>query len=209
MGWESVAAYAGLAGMLLFAAISIVFHALPTGYSPLRNPVSDFATSSYRSLMIAAFLLLGSGVLALAAAFAAGLGAGKRIALGVFFIAAFGASRLLVAFFPSDVDGSERTAHGRLHTLFTFLGFFSIILAVIVLTPVFGRVFERAAWAGVYGTLRQLELVVFILGVVLWITRMKSLRPFFGLVERLFYLSSLAWLFVLGLHFALLKGANG
>lgn len=209
MGWEYLAAYVGLSGVFLFALISIVLHAFPTGYSVLRNPLSDFATGNYRVLMIIAFLLLGIGVLVLDAGLAKGLGSGKRIALGVFFIAVFGASRLLVAFFPSDVDGAERTVAGRLHTLFSAFGFLAVPLAAIILTPVFDRIYERVAWASVYSTLRRLELIVVILALVLWITRLKSLRIVFGLVERLFYASTLAWLFVLGLHFALIKHVAG
>ncbi len=205
MAWESTVAYFGIAGIFLFAVISIVLHSLPTDYNFLRNPLSDFATGRFKLLVTIAFLVLGIGVLALDIGLAKGLGGGKRVAIGVFFIGVFGLSRLLVAFFPSDVEGSERTTAGRIHTLLTAFGFLAIPLAAIVLTPVFGRVYERVTWASVYSTLRMLELAVVVLGVVLLLTRMRSLRFIFGLVERLFYLTSSSWLFVLGLHFALMK----
>ncbi len=202
MGWESVAAYVGIAGMLLFAVIAIVLHVFPSGYNPLRNPVSDYATGSFRALMVVAYLLLGIGVLALTAALAAGLGAGKRVAVGVFFIGVFGASRLLVAFFPSDVDGADRTAIGRIHSWLTGIGFTALPLAAIAVTPVFGRV---QAWLDVASPLRRLELLVVLLAIILLFTRIKPLRVVFGLVERLFYVSSFVWLVVIALHFALLK----
>jgi len=205
MGWESIAAYVGVACIFLFAAESIVLHVLPTGYLPLRNPISDYATGNCRTLMMIGFLVLGIGVLVMDVALGSGLGAGKRIAVGVFGIGVFGVSRLLVAFFPSDIDGAERTVPGRLHTLFTALGFIAIVLSTIVLTPVFERVYEKAKWASVVAPLRYLELAVVIFGIVLLITRAKALRFVFGLIERLFYLSALLWLFILGLHFALLK----
>ena len=205
MGWESIAAYVGIACIFLFAAESIVLHVLPTDYTLLRNPISDYATGSYRTLMMIGFLVLGVGVLVLDVAFGFGLGAGKRIAVGVFGIGVFGLSRFLVAFLPSDVDDAERTTAGRLHTLFTALGCIAIVLATIVLTPVFERVYEKAKGASVVGPLRYLELAVVIFGVVLLITRARALRSVFGLIERLFYLSGLLWLFILGLHFALLK----
>lgn len=202
MGWESLAAYAGIAGMFLFAVIAIVLHVFPTGYNPLRNPLSDYATGSFRALMAVAYVLLGIGVLLLTFGLAAGLGAGKRVALGVFLIGVFGASRLLVAFFPSDVDGADRTAVGRIHSWLSGIGFTALPLAAIALTPVFERVYT---WASVASPLHRLELLVVVIALVLLITRIKAFRVVFGLLERLFYASSFVWLFVLALHFALLK----
>lgn len=204
MGWESVAAFVGVACIFLFAAESIVLHVLPSGNTLLRNPISDFAAGGYRTLMMIGFLVLGVGVLLMDVALGYGLGAGKRVAVGIFGIGVFGLSRLLVAFFPSDVDGADRTAPGKLHTLFTAFGFIAIVFAAIVLTPVFDRVYEKVKWASVVGPLRYLELAVVVLGIVLLITRARALRSIFGLIERLFYISGLLWLFILGLHFALL-----
>lgn len=198
MSWESIAAYVGIVGILLFPVGTVVLHALPTGFRPLRNPLSDYAAGKYGILMTIAFLILGIGVLALDAGLAKGLGAGKRVAIGVFFIGVFGASRLLAAFFPSDADGAERTGRGRVHTLLAALGFVAIPLGAIVLTPVFDRV---PSWAAVAPPLRILELLVVVFGIIMLVTRMQALRFVFGLVERLFYASALLWLFLIGLHF--------
>lgn len=201
MGWETIVAYVGIVGIGLFPVGAVVLHALPTGYRPLRNPLSDYAGGRYGVLMTIAFLVLGIGVLALDAGLGTGLGAGKRVAIGVFFIGVFGASRLLAAFFRSDADGAERTGRGRIHTLLAALGFIAIPLAAIVLTPVFERV---PSWTAVAPPLRILELLIVVFGLIMLLTRMQVLRFIFGLVERLFYVSALLWLFLIGLHFALL-----
>jgi len=202
MSWVSLVAYIGIAAIFLFTVIAIVLHALPTGYTLLRNPLSDFATGSSRALMTGAFLILGIGVLLMAIGLGPGLHERKRVAVGVFFIAVFGASRLLVAFFPSDVDGAGRTTVGRIHSLLTAFGFIAIPLGAIALTPVLRY---TQGWAGVAPTLRLFELLISVFALAVFVTRIRALRGVFGAAEKLLYASSLIWLFVLGLRFALLK----
>ncbi len=199
MSWETVAAYIGVIGILVYPVAAIALHAVAPGTNPLRSSLSDYASGRGGFLMTVGLLALGLGAGVLDAALAAGLGAGKRVAVGIVFIALFALGRIGAAIFPGDLADGPRSARGGAHGALNVVAFTAIAIATIAITPVFNRV-QR--WKGIAPGMGWLELAVVVFAFLLLVTLIRPLRAAFGLVERLFAVSVIAWLVVTGLHFA-------
>ena len=107
----------------------VVLHVLPTGLSPLTNPVSQYGITSYR---------LGYRVQTVAmgiAAIAAAIGISKLSVRGgslvVVLLVIFGAARLAISWFPMDVPGAARTESGRRHGVLALAAFGGATLAAL------------------------------------------------------------------------------
>lgn len=176
------------------AALSLVFtaacvaclaylHLAPTGYSPLRNAVSEYGVGPYARWyrLQAACAGVAAGLLALA------IRHDRRIAV---LLVVFMLARLAITRFPTDLIGAtERTRTGGVHVLLAAAAFVSICWAASKLPrtdggrPVLGYV----ATVGLVGT---------------WLALRTGLRPVVGLLERLFYVGMLAWLTVVAVGLA-------
>ena len=200
MHWINIVGYIGVVAVLAFLVLAILLHVLPTGYNPLRNSVGDYAVGKFGGLLTAALLALGIGTLALSLGLASELGAhggGKRVDVGVAFMVIFAAGMIVAAFVPPEAEGAERTPRGRAHTAAVAIGFTAFTLATVAISPVFRYV---AAWIKVAPLFPQIELLVVVLAILMLLARIRALRAVYGIVERLFFASSLAWLLVAGLH---------
>ena len=174
----------------------VVLHVLPTGLSPLTNPVSQYGITSYR---------LGYRVQTIAmgiAAIAAAIGISKLAIRGgplvVVLLVVFGAARLAISWFPMDLPGAARTESGRRHGVLALAAFAGATLAALRLgTDISGSsVWVHARWpiAGL-GTAMLVSLIS--MGAA---RRSESMRHYFGLVERAFYAGTIAFLFVVAIE---------
>ena len=110
-----------IAGTALCLVTLVVLHFLPTGLSPLTNPVSQYGITPYR---------LGYRIQTIAmgiAAVASAIGISELNISGgplvVFLLVIFGAARLAISWFPMDVPGEARTETGRRHGLLALAAF--------------------------------------------------------------------------------------
>lgn len=124
------------------------------------------------------------------------------VAVMVVVSAAF---RFLIPAFPTDQHGSRfQAARGTTHMILAIVIFASLIVAASAL----GSTLEhQAAWSGVKGWITTLPWVMTgsAIGVVVAL-RAPQLKTIFGLIERLFYVSSIAWFFVVSIELARIAG---
>jgi hypothetical protein len=178
-------------------AISLVWvDRLPTGRSAVRDAVSDHgADPSYRFFYRVLVVLLGAGALLLMFALAHGTDVTRG---GLIWLGVYGVSRVAIAWFPTDLPGAQVTTVGRVHLVLAAAAFTAIAFAAADLTP---SLADQPGWDGVSGLLSALRSVVIVTAVGTLLTRVVvAARPVFGLVERLLYASSVAFLLVVAVQ---------
>jgi hypothetical protein len=179
------------AAAVLAGAISLVWvDRLPTGRSVLRDAVSDHgADPDYRFFYRVTVVLLGVGALLLLVALALGTDVARG---GLIWLGVYGVSRVAIAFFPIDPPGAPVTAVGRVHLALAAAAFTAIAFAAADLV---GSLPDQPGWHGVSGLLGALRWAVILTAVGTLLTRVVvPLRPVFGLVERLLYAATVAFL---------------
>jgi hypothetical protein len=172
-------------------AVSLVWvDLLPTGRSALRDAVSDHgADPRYRLFYRVLVVLLGLGAALLLVA----LGSGTDVASGgLIWLGVYAVSRVAIAFFPIDPPGAGVTPVGRVHLVLAAAAFTAIAFAAADLTP---SLADQPGWDGASGLLDVLRWAVVAAAFATLLTRVvPQLRGVFGLVERLLYAASFAFL---------------
>jgi hypothetical protein len=178
-------------------AISLVWvDRLPTGRSAVRDAVSDHgADPRYRLFYRVLVVLLGLGAALLLVALASGTGVARG---GLIWLGVYAVSRVAIAFFPTDLPGATVTPVGRVHLALAAAAFTAIAFAAVDLTT---SLADEPGWDGVGGLLGGLRWAVVITAVGTLLARaVVALRPWFGLVERLLYAASVAFLLTVAIE---------
>jgi hypothetical protein len=188
----TVLALIALLATVFWTGVLVSLHVLPTGYAPVRNAVSDYGVGRYRGYYRAQTGLAAVAAVALAAAL--GRAFDPAPALLVVLLLVFAAARLAIPSFPTDLDRSRPTRTGRIHIVLAGLAFGAIAWAAAA-TP------DRVPWPdGTHDFLVALGWVVVAAAVACGLAMSSRLHavtePFFGLVERVFYLAVLVWFVV-------------
>jgi hypothetical protein len=146
---------------------------VPTGYTPLRNAVSEYGVGRFAWGYRAQVLFAAAAAVSLGAE----LHGRERKLLYV-----FAAARAAIAAYPTDrLDGGALTRTGSIHLLLAFVAFASICAAA-----------SSKRWEPALGYVAIAGAV----GTGLAVRRVPQLRPVLGLLERLFYAAIIAWFFV-------------
>jgi hypothetical protein len=185
------------------AAALIVLHAAPTGYDPIRDAVSDYGVGRYRGGFWVQVVAGGLGSLLLAIALSRLYPFTPMQAVVALLVTA--AARLLIPFFPTDQGaGRFQTARGALHMVLAVLAFGGLIWAAMGLWTTLSH---YPAWHGDESLLTIVPWVMLgsAVAVVLAI-RGRRVNAFFGLFERLFYLSAFVWLFTVTVGLSRIPG---
>jgi hypothetical protein len=185
------------------AAVSLVWvNLLPTGHRPAIDAVSDYGASPYRLFYRATVVSLGVGALLLMTALTHGtdVRSGGLIWLGV-----YGVTRIAIAFFPTDLEGKPVTAVGRVHLALAAAAFTAIAFAAVDLASALR---DEPGWHDVSGLIGVLRWAVVITAVATLVARvaLPVRRVAFGLVERLLYAASIAFLLVVAVKAVLVLG---
>jgi hypothetical protein len=192
------------AAMAVGTGALVVLHVLPTGYNPTRDAVSDYAIGRYRAgFWVFATAGAVSG-LALAIALAESNPAKPTLALTMLVLSA--AARLLIPAFPTDQTGSRfQTLTGTVHMVLAVVIFASIAVAASSLGTTLG---QQPSWHAVHGLVDG-WLPWAITGTAI-ATGLAIVAPhlqrIFGLVERLYYVSSITWFLVVSIELARIGG---
>ena len=174
-------------------------HLLSTGYNPKLDAVSDYGIGRYRGVFWTQ--TLAGAVACFALAIALGDAKPSMPTLAIVLLVIAGIARLLIPVFPTDQNGSRfQTAHGTIHMILAIV----IFAAIIVAASKLGSTLEhRPAWHGVKGWLTTLPWIMTGAAVgVLVALRGPRLKRIFGLFERLFYVSSIAWFLIVSIELA-------
>jgi hypothetical protein len=199
---ETLSIVAALATAAQAGAL-ITLHVLPTGYNPRRDAVSDYGVGRYRPWFWAQAAAGGVAGLALAIAFAETTPSIPTVVVVTLLISAVG--RFVIPLFPTDQNGNRfQTVPGTTHMILAIAIFASIIIAA----SKFGSAVEHeAAWQGVKGWLAALPWVMTGAAIGLLVgLRAPRLHRIYGLVERLFYVSSIAWFLIVSIELARIAG---
>jgi hypothetical protein len=187
----------------IFAAIQllalVVLHVLPTGYKPVRDAVSDYGVGPFRGWFWLQAVSGGLACLLLAIALAQLHPFSPTQAIVALIVTAV--ARLLIPFFATDQGGNRfQTTHGIVHMVLAVLAFGGLVWAA---TGLWSTLKHYPAWRGTESLLTIVPWVMLgcVIAVVLAI-RGPNLKPFFGLFERLFYLSSFVWFFTVAINLA-------
>lgn len=180
-------------------------HLLPTGRDPIRDAVSDYGVGAYHRYYRALVVLLGLGAILLGVALARDTQAGP---LGLAFLGAYSAARLAIAFFMTDLRDEVMTTAGRMHVVLAAIAFTSIAFASVDVTSALDG---AGGWSDtIAGVLRfEARAVATTAVLTLGCFLVPAARDrAFGLVERLLYVASLAWLLTTSIHLAVLAGGG-
>ena len=185
------------------AVALIMLHLLPTGYNPVRDAVSDYGVGPYRGWFWLQAAAGGVGCLALGIALAQlhpftpdpGGGGADRDRR----------ARFLLPFFATDQKGSRfQTLHGTIHMILAVIAFGGLVWAA---TGLWSTLRHYPAWNGAESALTIIPWIMLgsVIAVVLAIAGPR-LKPFFGVFERLFYLSSITWMLIVAIDLARIPG---
>lgn len=170
------------AGLAAGVGALVALQLLPTGLSPMRNAVSQYGISRYRTgyrVQAIAFALAGAG----AALGLSDLPQPSRAA--VFLFVVFALARAAISWFRMDQPGTEPTATGRRHGLLALAAFGSATIAAGALARSLGRSRLHPTVASVTSGL-GIAMGLSLLAMAL--DRRAGGRHF-GLIERVFYLA--------------------
>ncbi|HMD52304.1 MAG TPA: DUF998 domain-containing protein [Solirubrobacteraceae bacterium] len=181
----------------------VVLHLLPTGYNPVRDAVSDYGVGRYRGWFWAQAISGGVAGLALAIALAETTPAVPTLVVVMLLVSAV--ARFLIPAFATDQGASRfQTRIGTIHMILAIVIFAALIIAASKLA---GTLEHEAAWQGVKGWLNVLPWVMTASAIgILLALRLPRLKPKVGLIERLFYLSSIVWFFIVSIELARIAG---
>jgi len=184
-----------VAGVTTGVVALVALHALPTGLSPVRNPVSQYGITRYRTGYRVQTIAYG----------VAGLGAAIGIstlpvasAVVVGFCGLFAVARTAISWFPMDVPGGDRTRTGRRHGLLAICAFGAVGIAAAKLPNLVDHGHLHPAIAAASGVLALVMVASF---VAMGIER-RARAAYFGLIERAFYGAMTAWLLVVAVLLA-------
>ena len=184
------------AGAVAAGAISLIWVSLlPTGHRPMVDAVSDYGASPYRLFYRVTVISLGLGALLLLVALAHGTDVPNG---GLIWLGVYGATRIAIAFFPTDLEGETVTATGRIHLLLASAAFAAIAFAAVDLMPALDN---EPGW-GAAGLLDALRWAVVVTAVGTGVTRvvLPLRHTVFGLVERLLYAATIAFLLTVAIE---------
>jgi Protein of unknown function (DUF998) len=201
---ETLSIIAAVAVGVQTAAL-VTLHLLPTGYNPVRDALSDYGIGRYRGWFWLQVLAGGVACLALAIALAETHPSVPTLVVVMLLVAAI--ARFVLPAFPTDQHGSRfQTPRGSIHMILAIVTFAALIIAASELA---GALEHQAAWQGVKGWLTTLPWVMtgaaigLLVGLRPWAPRLHMI---YGLIERLFYVSSIAWFFIVTIELARIAG---
>jgi hypothetical protein len=174
-----------VAALFLVIAAGLVLirlHTLPTGLDPRRDAVSDYGTTPFHLYYRVMVVMLGLSAACLAIAM---YRTGDVRTSGLIWLWIFAASRIAIAGFMTVTPGRRVTLEAQIHWLLAAAAFTSIAFAAPIISSDLdlGQTIASVVIASALATL---------------VTRaVRPLRSVFGLVERILYVSFIAWLIVM------------
>jgi hypothetical protein len=185
------------------AVALIALHLLPTGYNPVRDAVSDYGIGRYHGWFWLQSVAGGVGCLALGIALAQLHPFTPSQVVVALIVTA--CARFLIPFFATDQHGNRfQTLHGIIHMILAVIAFGGLVWAA---TGLWSTLSHYPAWHSAQSPLTIIPWIMLgsVIAVLLAI-RGPRLKPFFGVFERLFYLSSITWVLIVAIDLARISG---
>jgi len=186
-------AAAGVIALLALAAVVAslgYLHVQPTGLSPVRNAVSQYGITTFRTGYRVATIAFAVAGLALAAGIDRSV-SGPGRALVVILLVVFALGRAVISWFPMDTPGTARTSTGHTHGLLAIAAFGSATIAAFKLSSVLS---SQDTWHSLAPVSLALGCAMLACLVAMALARsVPAVRARFGAVERGFYVCAIAW----------------
>jgi hypothetical protein len=128
-------AITSLIATVAYLTILAALHALPTGYTPARHAVSDYAVGRYGSLFNVALDVSSLAVLALAFALLRAVGSPPLAGRDIVFLLIIPLTRVGMTLFPTSLEGQRITRVGLVHYGLAVAAFTLTHLAITGITP--------------------------------------------------------------------------
>lgn len=181
-----------LLGLIVYVALDALLCVLPPHYSIIHQPESDYGVGPYGYLMGINFVVRGLLSVALVAAVWE-VASSQAQRLGAALLGLWAIGSILLAAFPTDVEGAPVTAHGRIHALVALVAFLAVLSGEIVLSQS-GQ--QDTRWQHLIAAPRILAWLT--LPALLWslvaLGKHTAHSGAAGLAERLFLALVLAWM---------------
>ena len=179
------------------AFVLVVLHRLPTGYNPVRDAISDYGVGRYRAYFAAQLIAGALACACIAVAFSQ-----LHPYVPTFVVAALlvnAAARFLMPAFPTDQSGSRfKTVKGTVHMVLAIVAFAAVAAAATSLSGLFLYYHD---WHDEKTLLDTLGWVVLVGAAATALALVgPRLKQIFGLIERLFTLSVIVWLYVVSIE---------
>ena len=200
-----VLAIGATACFIASALVLVRVHLLPTGLHPLRAAVSDYGVGAHHRYYRAMVLLLGTGAALLVVALARD---SETSDLGLAYLGVYALARLAIAGFMTDLPGAPVTTAGRIHVVLAAAAFTAIAFGT---TDVSTALEFSPGWVGGAADALRFEARAVVVTAVLTLAGFLvpvARERVFGLVERMLYAASLAWLLTASIHLAVLAGGG-
>jgi hypothetical protein len=124
---------------------------------------------------------------------------------GLIWLGVYAVTRIAIAWFPHDLEGAPVTARGRVHLALAAAAFAAVAFAAYDLSPALE---DEPGWEDASGLIAALGWAVVVTAVATLVARvvLPVRRVAFGLVERLLYAASIAWLVTVAVELVLVAG---
>jgi hypothetical protein len=185
----------GLAGTAFFVVAVLALHVLQPGND---QAISTYAVGPYGALMTAAFLALGCGSWALVLSIPRILAPAARSRIGLVLLATAATGTLLSAVFRTDPPGAAQTTTGMLHEQVGLVTFVCLVIGILLFSL---RFKGDPRWPAIPRVSLALALVALVLFLFTFATNaVDGLDGWFGIAQRLFIATVLAWQLVVSNH---------
>jgi hypothetical protein len=195
--WSPPTSVIALLAVSVQLVVLALLHVLPTGYNPVRDAISDYGVGRYRAYFAAQ---LFAGALARA---------GVALALAqlhpyvpTFVVGALlvnAAARVVMPAFPTDQSGGRfKTVKGTIHMILAIVAFAAVAAAA---TGLSGLLSHYHDWHSIRTLIETLGWIVLVGAVATAVALVgPQLKKIFGLIERVFTLSVIIWLYVISIN---------
>lgn len=188
----AVFAILALAATIILLAALVTLHALPSGLSPISDPVSAYALTRFRWGYAVAAIAAGIAGAVVAVELAGVIHSPAAIVL----LWIFAVARVLIPLFPMDRPGTPRSRSGRTHGRLAITAFATVTAAGFV-----ASVPLADAGFAALSTATTVTAIVMAIGCAGVLAAAAGGRPrrIFGITERLIYLGFIAWFLILSI----------
>ena len=175
----------------------VTLHALPTGYHPVHDAISDYGVGRYRADFAAQLFAGALACAAIAVAFARFHPYAPTFVVAALLLNAVACVSMPA--FPTDQSGGRfATAKGRIHMVLAIVAFVAIAAAASSLT---GLESHYRDWGNARTLIDALGWVVLIGAIACAVALIgPRLKRVFGLIERLFTSSVIVWIYVISIE---------
>jgi hypothetical protein len=190
-------------GVLALCAVSVqvvvlaLLHRLPTGYNFVRDAISDYGVGRYRSYFAVQLFAGALACACIAVAFTQLHPYAPTFVAAALFVNA--AARFLMPAFPTDQSGGRfKTVKGTIHMVLAIVAFAAVAAAA---TSLSGLLSHYQDWHNAKEFFDTLGWVVLVGAIATALALVgPRLKQIFGLIERLFTLSVIIWLYAVAIE---------